>query len=204
MTDRISPTRAGEGSRRRPVIVALAVAAGLVPVAVVSLLAATQSSFVGRNGLGSVRASAATVDLAAGQVWTDQSFENLAPGETVHFGLEVRNDGDLPLRYTLAVVSGDGDFAAALPSALRLTEGGCSAQAFATGGEIDAPDRLGAPEPLRIFGDPTTGAQPGDRLLRVGFSETLCFEVTVPIEAENSLQGRSSIQTFVFDAEQVT
>ncbi|MEM9608230.1 MAG: hypothetical protein AAGA99_12465 [Actinomycetota bacterium] len=193
-----------EEERRRPFVVVLAALAALVPVAVVLILTGTQSSFVGRDSIGTVRAAAATVDIAAGRVSSDQSFENLVPGETIHFGLEVRNDGDLPLRYTLAVVSGDGALAESLQASLRLTNAGCSAATYATGAVIDAPDRLGDGEPLRIFGDPTTGPQPGDRLLRVGRSETLCFEVSVPIDAGNSLQGRRSVQTYVFDAEQAT
>lgn len=191
--------------RRSPIAAVLVGAVVLlVPVGALLALAVTRSSFADSSEAGRVRAVAATVDLAAGQIDSELGFEDLVPGETVHLGIAVRNEGDLPLRYTLVVLSGDGALAEALDAELRVTASGCTPEAFDDGVPLSSPGRLGGPQALRLFGDPLTGSQHGDRFLRVGQRETLCFRVSVPIDLGNSLQGRSTVQTYVFDAEQAT
>jgi hypothetical protein len=52
------------------------------------------------------------------------------------------------------------------------------------------------------LGNPSQGAQTGDRTLAGGASEVLCFRVSLPLSAGNTLQGATSDATFTFDAEQ--
>lgn len=53
-----------------------------------------------------------------------------------------------------------------------------------------------------IVGDPTQGAQAGDRVLAGGASETLCFKATLPLGTPNTYQGATTNITFTFNAEQ--
>lgn len=54
------------------------------------------------------------------------------------------------------------------------------------------------------FGDPTAGADTGDRLLAAGANETLCFQVSLPGSTGNGAQGATTATTFTFDAEQTS
>ena len=53
------------------------------------------------------------------------------------------------------------------------------------------------------IGSNTQGAQAGDRTLAAASNEVLCFRVTLPLTAANTLQGLTSAATLTFDAEQV-
>jgi hypothetical protein len=52
------------------------------------------------------------------------------------------------------------------------------------------------------FGDPTAGAQAGDRTLAGAASEVLCFAATLPSATGNAFQGATTTATFTFSAEQ--
>ncbi len=52
------------------------------------------------------------------------------------------------------------------------------------------------------IGDPTTGAQAGDRSLAGPGSEVLCFRATLPSTTTSLFQGAATTATFTFSAEQ--
>jgi|SRR5450759_264377 hypothetical protein len=51
-------------------------------------------------------------------------------------------------------------------------------------------------------GDPTQGAQAGDRTLAAAGSESLCFRATLPLATGNAYQNATTTTTFTFQAEQ--
>jgi hypothetical protein len=53
-----------------------------------------------------------------------------------------------------------------------------------------------------IIGDPTQGAQAGDRVLAAAADEVLCFHVLLPDTATDDVAGLTTTATFTFDAEQ--
>ena len=57
--------------------------------------------------------------------------------------------------------------------------------------------------PAAAFGDPQIGANPGDRGLGGGTSETLCFRVTLPVDTDVLYQSASTTARFTFSAEQI-
>jgi len=50
--------------------------------------------------------------------------------------------------------------------------------------------------------DVASGAQGGDRALAVSGTETLCFQVSLPLATGNAFTSAASTATFTFDAEQ--
>ena len=52
------------------------------------------------------------------------------------------------------------------------------------------------------LGDPTVGAQAGDRTLAGLASEILCFQAALPAATGNAFQGATTTATFTFSAEQ--
>ena len=52
------------------------------------------------------------------------------------------------------------------------------------------------------IGDPTQGAQAGDRTLASGANEQLCFAWSLPLATADAFQGATTTTTFTFAAEQ--
>lgn len=120
----------------------------------------------------------------------------MMPGDDETQALTISNDGSGDLRYAIAVGATN-----ALGDALELTvkeedgAGGCAA--FDGASVLAATALNGA-----AVGDAAQGADAGDRDLAAGASEVLCFRVSLPLSADNTLQGATSAATFTFDAEQ--
>ena len=72
----------------------------------------------------------------------------------------------------------------------------------APGTKLYGPADLGATTETNLVGDPTQGAQAGDRTLNGGRTEVLCFLVALPSSSGNTYQGLSSTATVAFQAEQ--
>jgi spore coat-associated protein N len=133
------------------------------------------------------------------------SRDQMVPGVGVTAPITVRNDGTLDLRYavTSAATNDDGK---SLMSQLQLTiKSGvttCDKAGFKADGVIlygDAP--LGSVAGLNVVGNPAIGQQAGDRTLRAGASETLCFSVTLPLNTPNTFAGAATLATFNFVSE---
>jgi hypothetical protein len=79
----------------------------------------------------------------------------------------------------------------------------CSNADFDTDGTvIYGPAALGSVAGVNVIGDPTQGAQAGDRVLAAAASEVLCFNVLLPASAGDAIAGLTTTATFTFSAEQ--
>ena len=81
-----------------------------------------------------------------------------------------------------------------------MTAANCTAGTFAGGTVQFGPAVLGASGP--VFGNPTQGAQAGDRALGAASNEQLCFVAALPLSTGNAFQAATTTVSFTFDAEQ--
>jgi hypothetical protein len=131
----------------------------------------------------------------------------LMPGDSVTDDVVVENDGTAELRYAMTTSSTNPD-SKALRDALTLTVKTIDVTTPGTPcNDFDGASTLydavlGAS--TAGFGDPTAGADTGDRTLTAGANETLCFRVSLPSSTGNSAQGATTTTTFTFDAEQTS
>lgn len=140
-----------------------------------------------------------SLNIGVTPVSTSLSLTNMAPGDKVTAPVTVSNDGTLDLRYAVtSVASGDAGLASALAVTVKSGVADCSNGGFAGSGSAVASGTLGG---LSV-GDPTAGAQAGDRTLAPGGSEVWCVQVALPTTAANTLQGKTAGATFTFAAEQ--
>jgi len=135
------------------------------------------------------------------------------PGDSQRSPVEVKNTGSGQLRYAVSQTSTNPDtkdLRSTLLLVVRTADTGGGTD-FATDGDycddatgtsLRASAAIGASG--NLVGDPTQGSQSGDRTLNAGASEVLCFYVTFPLSASNSLQGATAVTTFTFAAEQTS
>jgi hypothetical protein len=143
----------------------------------------------------------------------DLTTSALMPGDAVRSPVEVKNTGTGQLRYAVSQTSTNAD-SKDLRSTLLLvvrtadtgggTDFGTDADYCddATGTSLRASAVIGASG--NLVGDPTQGSQSGDRTLAAAASEVLCFYVSLPLSAGNTLQGAATTTTFTFAAEQTS
>jgi hypothetical protein len=121
----------------------------------------------------------------------------MMPGDSATDGLTISNDGSTDLRYAMTTTATNllGD---TLEVEVREEDGDGGCDDFDGAVVVAAATVLDGAS----FGDPTQGADAGDRFLAAGLNEVLCFRVTLPLSASTTLQGATSTATFTFDAEQ--
>lgn len=141
--------------------------------------------------------TAGTIDLqvngANPPAYTTLNLDTMVPGNSMAGTLVVRNNGNVPLKYTAtsssapAVLSGalvvkvTGDLNTSGASPSKTCGGTALAGAATTLGGVTAAPLL------------ATGRQ-----LQPGVSETICIQVTLPTNADPSLQGKTSAVSFMF------
>lgn len=141
----------------------------------------------------------------------DLTSSAMMPGDTKVSSVTVENDGTAQLRYAVSQTSTNADTKALYDSLLLVIrqEDTGAGNTFAedtlycddaTGTSLRASAAIGASG--NLVGVPTQGAQSGDRTLAAGANEVLCFSVSLPSTAANSLQGALTTTTFTFQAEQ--
>ena len=129
----------------------------------------------------------------------------MVPGDVLTDDVVVTNDGTAELRYSVTTASTNVD-GLGLRDVLTLAVRGVDATTPGTpcndfdGPVVVAPTTLGTSSVA--IGDPTPGADTGDRVLTAGSGETLCFRLSLPISTGNAYQGATTTTTFTFDAEQ--
>lgn len=139
--------------------------------------------------------SAGTIDITSSPTVAFNA-SGMVPGDSVTQGLTIANAGTADLRYAMTVAAPD-----VLGGALTLTVKtlGTDCATF-DGTTVLATTTLDGAS----FGDPTAGADTGDRTLAAPGSEVLCFRVALPLAADDTVQGATSSATFTFDAEQTS
>lgn len=129
----------------------------------------------------------------------------LVPGDVITDDVTITNDGTAQLRWSMSTSSTNAD-GLALRDVLTLTVREVDATTPGTpcddfdGTLVVSATALGAS--AVAIGDPTAGADAGDRTLAAATGETLCFRVSLPSATGNAYQGATTTTTFSFDAEQ--
>jgi hypothetical protein len=196
------PADPGERRSRRRLLAAIGIA-GLSLVTVGTLT--TGAIFTDSQDLDANSFTTGTLVLGLNPVTALFSVNNMAPGDTVSKPLTVSDAGTLGLRYAVTAVATNGD-AKNLRSQLLftvysgVTPANCTAGNTGGGTVLYGPAAIGAAS--GVFGNPSQGAQAGDRALGAGAGESLCFVADLPLSTDNTFQGAATTVTFTFAAEQ--
>lgn len=136
------------------------------------------------------------------------TFSNMAPGDQFTAPILVTNTGTLALRYAVTSAATNADtklLMEQLDMTIKTGVTACTNGGFVTDGSVVyAAGDLGSLAGLNVIGDPTPGAQAGDRTLAASAAETLCINVKLPIDTSNAFQGAATTATFTFASEQTT
>ncbi|MFN3255498.1 MAG: hypothetical protein ACE37B_07365 [Ilumatobacter sp.] len=168
-----------------------------------------QASFGDSVSVGQNRIGAATLDIEIGERTVPLRADALAPGDVVAGSIELVNAGTVPFRYSVSVRSDDGSLGEWVTWLFQAPSGAtCPTVAtWRTTPPADAiavtGDRLGDGV-LDLVGSSSVGADPGDRVLDVEASETLCLAARVDIDAPNSVQATTTDLRLTANAEQLT
>jgi predicted ribosomally synthesized peptide with SipW-like signal peptide len=128
------------------------------------------------------------------------SVSTMMPGDATYGQLTVTNGGSAQLRYAMTTSATDTDnkhLATAVNLEIRQKASGTCSADF-TGTVVLASTALSS----AAFGNPTQGAQTGDRTLNASANEIFCFKASLPLVTGNAYQGATTTATFTFAAEQ--
>lgn len=144
-----------------------------------------------------------TIDLSTTPTTAAITVANMAPGDAIGGPITVSNDGTLDYRYAISSATTEDFLAAQLDLTIRIeaTAGDCTATSTGTP-ILYGPSDLGSTGVDNVVGNPTQGADAGDRTLTAGSNEVLCFQVSLPLSTDNTYQNQSTSATFTFAAEQ--
>lgn len=144
-----------------------------------------------------------TVDISTSPTSALVTFNAMAPGDRVTAPLTVTNGGSLELRYAVSSTTTEDTLASELDLTIKSGVTTCTNAGFGSSGTVVyATGDLGSTTGVNVLGSPSQGAQAGDRTLAASASETLCFNVALPLSASNASQGMTTTATFAFAAEQ--
>jgi hypothetical protein len=119
--------------------------------------------------------------------------------------MTVTNGGTLQLRYAVTSTTTEDTLAAQLDLTIKTGVTTCTNAGFDTDGTvICGPGNLGTAAGTDVIGDPTQGADTGDRTLNASANEVLCFNVGLPSSTGNSYQALTTTATLNFQAEQTS
>ena len=182
------------------------------------LLAAAGLAVVSMTGLGmslAIFTDQATVNanaFTAGtvKITTDHpstalvTYANMAPGDQVTTPLVVNNTGSLSPRYSISASALNGDGKGLKDQLVLTIKTGvtCTNAGFGAGGTTLYSGDLDSGVGGKIIGDAATGGDAGDRNLAPVTSETLCWNVRLPLNTPDAFQAATTTATFTFDAEQ--
>ena len=148
--------------------------------------------------------STGTIDISTDPTTALVTFSNMAPGDEVTNDITVTNAGSLELRYAVTSDTTEDTLAAQLDLTIKTGVTTCTNVGFGVDGTIIyGPGNLGSTTGTDVIGDPTQGADTGDRTLAASADEDLCFNVELPSATGNSFQGLTTTATFAFAAEQI-
>jgi hypothetical protein len=109
----------------------------------------------------------------------------------------------MQLRYALRSTTTEDLLAAQLDLTVKTGVTACNNGGFdADGATLYGPGNAGQSAGLNLIGDPSQGAQAGDRTMNAAASEVLCIQVSLPASTGNAYQGLTTTATLEFLAEQ--
>lgn len=186
-TDTRLDVRRGRRRRRALTALLLTLSIGTLGAGVFSLAYFTDTDSSGGTF------STGTVDLAVSPT-TLFTATGILPGDSGSATLAVSNNGTGTLRYAMTSTSTNAD-GKALRDQLQVSvkAGACPG----SGTTLYSGALNGA-----ASGDPTQGAQTGDRNLSSGSSEDLCFAWSLATSTGDAYQNAATTATFTFAAEQ--
>ena len=181
---------------------------GLLMIGLLSTggLAGTAALFTDTQGVGANTFTTGTLDLTAAPATAVVAFSGMAPGHKTVGAVTVTNGGSLQMRYAISSATTENTLAGLIDltvwdeAAESVVDGSCDANA--PGSVLYGPADLGTTSGINLVGDPTTGAQAGDRVLSASANEVLCFKAELPLATSNAAQGLTSTATLNFQAEQ--
>lgn len=187
------------GRSGRLVMIALLAGALITSVLVIS----TGALFTDAQSVGSNIFSTGTVDISTSPTSAIISLSAMAPGDTVTAPVTVSNAGTMQLRYAIRSTTTENLLAAQLDLTIKTGVTACNSSGFSLDGTViygagDAGNTGG----LNLVGNPSQGAQAGDRTLNAAVNEVLCIQVSLPSATGNSYQGLTTTATLEFLAEQ--
>lgn len=183
---------------RTALIAGAVLAAVLAPAAMVALRAERGSaSFGDSERISANHVSSAVVSVAVGERTVPLVGPNLAPGDLVIGRIEIVNDGTVALHYALVASPATNDLAPWLDWRFGWSVDGRSCPPSGPSGPGTI-RRTGAElaDGAVVFGDPSTGAQPGDRRLATGSRDLLCVAASLSVDAPNDVQTTRFDQGF--------
>lgn len=190
--------------RRWPVPVGLATVAAVALGALGLQAGGVNALFTDNYAVPANNFSTGTLDLTASPASSAIQYVNMVPGDSAVQPLTIGNAGSTPLRYAIRSTTTEDVLAAQLDLTIKSGVASCTTPtAFAaTGTVIYGPGDVGSVATTALVGSNATGFQVGDRTLAPSTSETLCFQVNLPLNSANSFQAKSTTATFLFESEQ--
>ena len=186
------------------------VAASLVVIGLLAGIGAfgALSVFTDTASVPSNTFTVGTVDISTSPASALVTYNGMAPGDKVTQPLTVSNAGSLELRYAVTSQATNTDskgLRAQLDLRIKSGVTTCTNGGFDTDGTLlyGAAD-LGGDPAIDVIGDPTQGADSGDRTLAASGSEVLCFQVALPSSTGSAYQNATTTATFNFEAEQTS
>jgi hypothetical protein len=145
-----------------------------------------------------------TVDLSTAPASALLAPGQLGPGDVVTAPLTVTNTGGAQLRYAITSTTSENPLAGQLDLYVKSGVTTCTTAGFGASGTTIYNDtsHLGSTTGVNLVGNPSQGAQAGDRVLNAGANETLCFQVSMPTGIANTYHSITDTVVITFAAEQ--
>lgn len=147
--------------------------------------------------------SATTVIIDANPVTTAFNLPTMRPGDEAVLEITAANAGAAGFRYAITSTTTEDVLASEMILTVRESVTSCTIGDWDGSGAQLYTGKLGdttTPGGLVLVGDPTTGADVGDRVLAPSATEDLCFHVELPVSA--LAQNTGTTASFSFEAEQ--
>ena len=168
-----------------------------------TVTAATGAIFTDTQSVGGNVFSTGSVDISTSPTSAVVTVTDMAPGDQVTNPITVSNAGSLQLRYAIQATSTEDVLAAQLDATIKVGVTTCDNSGFGVDGTVlYGPGDLGSTAGSNLVGDPTQGAQAGDRTLNASANEILCINVSLPLSTSSAFQSLSTTASFNFIGEQ--
>lgn len=189
ITDRIGEAAVKLPSSRR--VRALLAIGPLVAVSWVGAYAAFTDSVDATSSFSTGTVAIEANDQSGTVAFTSLSMSSMTPGATTYASLKISNTGTASFDYVMTTATtGDAALASGLAIGIKVVGSStCDATAYGASGTTAYAEATGL-----------DSAAISARPLAAAASEYLCFKVSLPSGASNSLQGLTTNATFTFTA----